>query len=472
MGSLKDIRISWPAFATLVAISAAATLFILAGGGGPSAAQEAGLAALKHPPKVYTPSGSGNAGNRSDGPSGNGGSNSSGNSGSGNSGFSPGGSNSDTSSTPTQTSTTPASINTAPKSKHKSHHHKTPAPDAGLPHVGHVFEIALSNSGYGTAFGKSSDAKYLNSLVGKGALLSNYQSFANSSELTDYIAMLSGQGPDGDTDNGCPVYKSFPSSATANTGGIVSGDGCIYPDTALTLADQTGIAGQTWGAYIQSMGAKTSCQFPDPGVRQNKGIVGTEPGYSLNHNPFVYFESLLEEGSCDSSDLDLSFLPKALNKVKSTPNFTYIAPNECADSDPVIAPSADTSTGTVSTTTTTPTTTTPTGTTAPAVGCPSGDPNGIGAEDTFLKTVVPEILKSKAYKADGVLVITFANSGDKGVGQMVRTGTLVLSKYTKHGVKVGGAYGPYSLLRSVEDMLDYQPLANAATAPSFAKKVL
>jgi phosphatidylinositol-3-phosphatase len=467
MGSLKDIRISWPAFAMLVVISGAATLFILAGGNTRSAAEQAALAAIKDPPKVYQPS-SGGGGNSSDNSSSNLGGGSSGNSGGGNSGSSIGGSDSTASTTPTQTSTTPTATTPGGGTKSHSRHHKTPAPDAGLPHVGHVFEIALSNSGYDTTFGKGSDAKYLDSLAGKGALLTGYQSFANSSELTDYIAMLSGQGPDSDTDNGCPVYKAFPTSATANTAGIVSGNGCIYPDTALTLADQTGIAGQTWGAYIQSMGAKTSCQYPDNGARQSAGIIGTEPGYSLDHNPFVYFESLLEEGSCDSSDLDLSFLPKALKKAKRTPNFTYIAPNECADSDPVIAPGSSTTTGTVSTSTTTPTATT----TAPAVGCPSGDPNGIAAEDTFLKQVVPEILKSKAYKQDGVLVITFAASGGNSVGQMVRTGTLVLSKYTKHGVKVGGTYDPYSLLRSVEDMLDYQPLANAATASSFAKKVL
>jgi phosphatidylinositol-3-phosphatase len=467
LGPLKDIRISWPAFAALVAVSGAATVFILAGGGGRTSAQAAALAALKDPPQVHSQSPSGNSGSGSDTGAGNQDLGSGGGS-QGNSGISPGDSNTQTTPTQTQSTTTPVSTNTTPTKQHTGHHHHAKQPDAGLPHVGHVFEIALSTNDYNDAFGKKSQAQYLNSLASKGALLTNYESFGNSSELTDYIAMLSGQGPTLDTDGGCPKYKSFPTSATANSAGVVSGNGCIYPDTALTLPDQAGIAGETWGAYIQSMGAKTSCQYPEPGTSQSKGIIGTEPGYSLNHNPFVYFESLLEEGSCNTSDVDLSFLQKALKKPKSTPNFTYIAPNACADSDPVIAPSSST-TGTG---TSTGTTTSPTGPTAPAVGCPSGDPSGLKAENTFLKQVVPEILRSAAYKKDGVLVITLAGSGDTNLGQMVRTGTVVLSRYTKHGTKVSGDYTPYSLLRSVEDMLNYQPLAHAATASSFAKKVL
>ncbi len=465
MESLKNIRLSWPAFAGLAIVSAAATLFILAGGGGRSAAQAAALAALKNPPKVVTPAAS---------PASSGSGNTSGSQGLGGgqgSGGSGGNSSSPQTATSTPTSTSQQTATTTPQTTTSStppkHHHHKPAapPDAGLPHVGHVFEIALSTNSFNAAFGPHSQATYLHTLIGRGALLTNYESFGHSSELTDYLATISGQGPNTDTAQGCPKYKSFPTSASANAKGIVSGTGCIYPDTALTIADQTGIAGQTWGAYIQSMGAKTSCQYPEPGESQSKGILGTEPGYSLNHNPFVYFESLLEEGACDSSDVDLSFLSKALKSPSKTPNFSYIAPNECADSDPVIAPAGGSGT-------TTGTTTAPTTTTAPAVGCPAGQPNGIKAEDTFLQTVVPEILKSGAYKQNGVLVIEFAAAGDKSSAKMVRTGALVLSRHTKHGLKVGGDYGPYALLRSVEDMLNYQPLAHAATAGAFAKRVL
>jgi hypothetical protein len=84
---------------------------------------------------------------------------------------------------------------------------------------------------------------------------------------------------------------------------------------------------------------------------------------------------------------------------------------------------------------------------------------------------VPQILHSAAYRKDGVLVIAFSGDGIKASGPAVKTGALVLSRWTKGGAKISAPYTPYSLLRSVEDMLRYQRLAKAATAKSFAAAV-
>jgi hypothetical protein len=84
---------------------------------------------------------------------------------------------------------------------------------------------------------------------------------------------------------------------------------------------------------------------------------------------------------------------------------------------------------------------------------------------------VPRILHSSAYRKDGVLVIAFSGDGSKASGAAVKTGALVLSRWTKRGAKVAAPYTPYSLLRSIEDMLRYQRLAEAATAKSFAAAV-
>jgi hypothetical protein len=107
---------------------------------------------------------------------------------------------------------------------------------------------------------------------------------------------------------------------------------------------------------------------------------------------------------------------------------------------------------------------------APAA-CPAGAV-GIAAEDAFLSTWVPRILSSPAYKKDGVLVIAFAGDGVKPAGPQVRTGALVLSRFARRGKAITAAFSPYSLLRSVEDMLRYTPLADAKSAPSFASTVL
>ena len=89
-----------------------------------------------------------------------------------------------------------------------------------------------------------------------------------------------------------------------------------------------------------------------------------------------------------------------------------------------------------------------------------------------MKTWVPRILQSPAYKKDGVLVIAFAGDGVKRGGPKVRTGALVLSRYAHRGKTITVAYTPYSLLRSLEDMLRYTPLARAKSAPSFATAAL
>ena len=84
---------------------------------------------------------------------------------------------------------------------------------------------------------------------------------------------------------------------------------------------------------------------------------------------------------------------------------------------------------------------------------------------------MPRILRSSAYRKDGVLVIAFSGDGTKASGPELRTGALILSRWTQRGATIAAPYTPYSLLRSIEDMLRYQRLAEAATAKSFAAAV-
>jgi hypothetical protein len=54
----------------------------------------------------------------------------------------------------------------------------------------------------------------------------------------------------------------------------------------------------------------------------------------------------------------------------------------------------------------------------------------------------------------------------------VRAGALIISPYAARGKTLATAYGPYSLLRSLEDLLGYTPLVHAAKAKSFVKSAL
>lgn len=301
--------------------------------------------------------------------------------------------------------------------------------------AGHVFVIALTTSSYRAAFGPGSVAHYLNrKLRRKGVLLSGYRTLG-ASELPDYLAMVSGQAPNADTESNCSTYAEFAGSAKASSDGQVPGAGCVYPNTVLTVADQVTAAGKQWKAYLEDMGEST-CVHPNSNTAGDSALPGAGPDYATWHNPFVYFHSLLDLGGCMSDDVSLPGLSKALHAFKRTPTYSFIAPGLCEE------PSAG--------------------------ACANGGPAGLAGEDAFLKRWVPAILASPAYKKDGVLMIVFAKAPAASGAGPVRTGALVLSPKAKAGSTVSTRYNPYSVLRSVEDLLGYTPLVHAETAKSFA----
>jgi phosphatidylinositol-3-phosphatase len=334
----------------------------------------------------------------------------------------------DTTGTTDQTTTTPSST---PKAKKASK-------------VKHVFVIALSTPSFEDAFGHDSTATYLNgTLRRKGTLLGGYETL-DSAELPDYLAMVGGQAPNADTRGDCATYAEFPSSAHPNKAGLVSGDGCIYPNTVTTIGDQVTASAHTWRAYVDDMGS-TPCAHPDSGAATNTPITGAGSQYDVLHNPFIYFHSLLDLGDCSSDDLTLQKLGSALAApAKKAPSYVFVAPGACADSS--------------------------------QTSCPDGTPAGLAGEDAFLKSWVPKILRSSAYRTDGALLIVFAHSApstgaDTATGP-VPAGALVLSRYAKANKTISTVYNPYSVLRSTEDLLGLKALGKAATAKSFVKTAL
>ncbi len=303
----------------------------------------------------------------------------------------------------------------------------------------HVFVIALTTSSFRAAFGQGSVAHYLNgTLRRRGTLLTGYRTLGGS-ELPDYLAMVSGQAPNADTRDDCATYAEFPSGATARSNGQVPGLGCVYPNTVLTIADQVTAAGEQWRAYLADMG-NTTCMHPDSNAADDGPVTGAGSDYTTRHNPFIYFHSLLDLGGCSSDDVGLTHLTGALHTDKRAPTYAFIAPGLC--DEPSASP------------------------------CPTTEPTGLAAEDAFLKRWVPPILASAAYKQDGVLMIVFARAPASTASAPMRTGALILSPLAKAGSTVRGNYNPYSVLRSVEDMLGYTPLAHAKSAHSFATAAL
>jgi hypothetical protein len=518
---LREIRLSRLSFAALAALSVLVTVVIISGGGDRSSAELAAAAALQaHPVHVVTGPGAQGAAAVASAPSANASSPGAGQAGAGGGSASgpDAGSGSDLGSTvaPSEDGTSGGGgqstnsggsngasnnggSNTTPKSTTPS----APTVPADLPKIRHVFEIALSTTSYASAFGPSSEAAYLRSLVPKGTLLSGFHSLG-SGELADNLALVSGQGPDPDTAAGCTKYAEFPTGVTAKSNGLVAGNGCVYPETALTIGDQVSASGHVWKAYIADMG-KQPCAHPNSNAVDDGDLPGTEAGYDTAHNPFIYFHSLLDLGDCATDDQDLSRLQPALAHASGAPTFSFIAPGQCEDaslsagsggagpntSSTTTSPTAGASAATTSTTTTattttatsttttssTTTSTTSTGTTpvtspAAPTACPAGQPTGLAGEDAFLRQWVPRILAAPSYRAGGMLLIVFGAAGEGQGQQPQRTGALVLSRYARRGKTIAGSYGPYSVLRTIEQLLAYTPLAHAKSAPSFAAAAL
>ena len=328
------------------------------------------------------------------------------------------------------------------------------------PPVRHVFVINLENKGYDQTFGPDSPAPYLTkTLTAKGQLLTQYHGTAHDS-LPNYVAQISGQGPNRQTQEDCDVFSDFVQTGTVAPQQAV-GEGCVYPAGVKTVADQLEAKGLTWRGYMEDMG--TPCRRPAPEAADDTHKAKPGDQYAARHNPFMYFHSITDSPSCAANDVDLSRLPTDLSSVATTRNLTYITPNLCND--------------------------------AHDSPCVDGRPGGLVSADRWLSTWVPKILASPAYKKDGLLVVTFDESdtdehdgapaaaccgegpgpnaplpGIDGMGGG-RTGTVLLSPFLKPGTRNSSAYNHYSLLRTIENTFGVAPLGYAETARGFGHDV-
>jgi hypothetical protein len=319
-----------------------------------------------------------------------------------------------------------------------------------------VFIIVLENKTYGEAFGASSKAPYLaRTLPSKGALLPNYFGVTHES-LGNYIALVSGQGSNPQTQADCQVYTNML-PGTIGPQGQAMGTGCVYPAAVKTVADQLAAAGLTWKGYMEDMGnapgQPATCRHPGFGSHDKTQTARVGDQYAARHNPFVYFHSLLDSGACARDDVPLDRLPSDLASAGSTPNYSFITPNLCDD-----------------------------GHDAP---CVDGRPGGLKGINSFLQTWVPRILSSPAYKQGGLLAIVFdeadgsdasacchepqfpntPNNGGPSPGRGGgRTGAVLLSPFIAPGTVDQTPYNHFSLLRSVEDLFGLDHLGYAAAS--------
>jgi hypothetical protein len=341
-------------------------------------------------------------------------------------------------------------------------------PEPTLPPINHVFLIVLGEQGYEETFGAASQSTYFSqTLPAQGELLSNYYSVAPSG-LSNGIALLSGQGPTKQTAADCPEYTEM--AGTVGPMEQVEGEGCVYPPEAETLPGQLVGLKQTWKAYVEDVGSggpgqPVSCRHPAPGAPDPDAAPSEGDGYLTWRNPFVYFHSLTDGAECAQRDVGLESLSADLANAKRTPSLSYIVPDACHDGS--------------------------------AQPCAPGQPAGLAGAEAFLQTVVPEIEKSPAYAAGGLIAITFAEAPQTGPtadhssccatpeypnlkepgapppelvtgpvkpsGGGGRVGMVLISPYVLPGsVNESGYYNHFSTLLSIEELFGLPALGYAA----------
>ncbi len=322
-----------------------------------------------------------------------------------------------------------------------------------LPAVGHVFVINIENKGFRRTWGPHSPAPYLaKTLRSRGVLLTRYYGTAHHS-LGNYTAQISGQGPSAAIQADCGRYSAFYRTRADVAPQQAVGTGCVYPASVGTLPRQLTTAGLGWKGYMEDMAVP--CQHAPLGASERWGSATARRQYATRHNPFMYFRSITGRPSyCRHHVVALSHLRHDLRRRSTTPALTYITPDLCHDGHDA--------------------------------SCADGGPGGLTAVNRWMSTWVPRILRSPAYRHDGMLVITADESDGVGEDSSAccgegagpnaarpgidgpgggRIGALVLSRYAVHGTTSTRGYNHYSLLATVEDLFGLPRLGYARTVP-------
>jgi hypothetical protein len=272
---------------------------------------------------------------------------------------------------------------------------------SGVPAFGQVYVIVMENESQSSIRG-SSNAPYINGLLGTAAVAGAYRSVAHPS-LPNYIALTSGgtQGISCDCQPG------------------TAGDSCnftclLFPNcncnrNVAHLGDQLDSAGLTWRNYGQGMGAP--CNTHSSG------------SYAVKHMPFFYYDNLRTNAArCNDRMRDLTDLAGDLGHRA----LSLVIPDLCHDMHDSCAPTN----------------------------------NAIRQGDDWLRANVAPVLAAPGFDRDGVLFIVwdegnlslFSDIVLIALGPLVRPGTTTQAR------------DHYSLLATLEDGLGLPRLGMAVGA--------
>ena len=111
-------------------------------------------------------------------------------------------------------------------------------PSAGQPPVGHVFVVCSRTRTPTSTFAPDSPAPYLSqTLPSQGAFIPEYYGVTHLS-LGNYIALVSGQGSNPQTQADCQVFTDFVGAGLSARTARRSARAASIPPTCKTVADQ------------------------------------------------------------------------------------------------------------------------------------------------------------------------------------------------------------------------------------------
>ncbi len=179
---------------------------------------------------------------------------------------------------------------------------------------------------------------------------------------------------------------------------------------APTLAGQLASAGKSWGVYAENVPLGCSTKASAKGGEDGPGT------YARKHNPAISFRSISGDPAACANITNFSHFDAG------AANYSLIVPNLCHDMH----------------------------------DC------SVASGDAWLKGFLPRILGSSAYRNDGTIFITVDEADTRSGAN--RVPLIVISEHGPHGVTSATAYTHYSLLRTIQRILDVPCLANSCQA--------
>jgi hypothetical protein len=206
-----------------------------------------------------------------------------------------------------------------------------------------------------------------------------------------------------------PSQPNYFALFSGSTQGVHDNDD--HDIDAPSLADQIEASGRTWREYAENRPSNCFDGALADGGRDGPGV------YRRKHAPAISFDRIREDPARCANLLDFtSFEPGGAT-------FSLIIPNQCHAAHDCKAPEAD----------------------------------------RWLQSFVPRIVESAAFRAGGLLVITFdEDAGNDPSGGHIAT--VVAARDVLSGYRSDIPYDHYSLLRTIEEAWDLECLGEACAA--------